>query len=651
MCSSGGDDVETCNGVDDDCDSVIDEGNGACGGVCDLSAQPGDPCDGGDSDDCADDTYSCDGINAVLCSLGDDSSETCNASDDDCDGTTDEGGNQCGGICDLLAAVGSGCDGDDSDLCSDDQFQCDGLNALACSLGDDTLELCNSEDDDCDGTTDEGGNQCGGVCDLGATLGTPCDGGDTDLCSDDQVECDGANATRCSLGGDNAEVCNGGDDDCDGATDEGGNQCGGVCDLGATLGTPCDGGDTDQCCDDQVECDGANATRCSLGSDNAEVCNGGDDDCDGASDNTASPCCSGNGTANPDGSCSCAVGYAGAQCAATAACSGALTLFEAEFTRGVSVTGSTLGAPDTHGASCGVATGGEQIYRIVPSRDGIITVSSNMAGTNFNTILSVRTDCETPASEVACNDDFSGNRSQVSWFTQAGVSYYLVVDGASGAQGAVQLAFTFCGDGYKDTDEQCDDGNSVATDDCSNVCATSGSIVYSERIDPAYAAMSYNQYGPGGGYHCSDPVSYTCTNFRPSRSDSSVAFCDCLDNIADAAGKSVGGSTGQCPHDVNPTFWTSGGGRYRMANLNELAANYSAGIMIGTSMATGDFAWSCTHRDGINYGARKLYFDGTLPTYDGGTYCGYPSYPQHYTACVDTSGTGAGPCGTRCGLR
>ncbi len=71
--------------------------------------------------------------------------EECNALDDDCDGTIDNG-----------FGLGSACDGPDSDLCADDEMTCDG-----CSLGPDNDETCNGIDDNCNGTIDAD-------CDYGA---------------------------------------------------------------------------------------------------------------------------------------------------------------------------------------------------------------------------------------------------------------------------------------------------------------------------------------------------------------------------------------------------------------------------------------------------------------------------------------------------
>jgi hypothetical protein len=131
-----------------------------------------------------------------------------------------------------------------------------------------------------------------------------------------------------------------------------------------------------------------------------------------------------------------------------------------------------------------------------------------------------------------------------------------------------------------------------------------------------------------------------------------IAFCDCLDSIADAANKSIPGSTGQCPEDVDGNFWTSGGGHFRVARITEITANYSAGLQLENELTPGDRVWACNREDSGNYGVTTMAADGSVSSCCGGNdYCGYPSYNNRYTVCVDMNApVGSGNCGSRCGL-
>lgn len=84
--------AEICNGLDDDCDGIVDEGDNPCGGVCTLMSMPGEPCDGPDAGSCEEGSWSCDGLNALSCSdmTGDDIEICDNLVDENCDGFLDE---------------------------------------------------------------------------------------------------------------------------------------------------------------------------------------------------------------------------------------------------------------------------------------------------------------------------------------------------------------------------------------------------------------------------------------------------------------------------------------------------------------------------------------------------------------------------------
>ncbi len=159
---------------------------------------------------------------------------------------------------------GDGADGGLDGGAEDASMPTDAAISLDASGCDPTDEACDGDDDDCDLAIDE---------DFG--VGAPCDGEDADACADGVVACDGPGATRCEDDpGASAETCDGADDDCDGATDE-----------GFMVGVGCDGADADLCAEGAIECDGAGGARCSDATpDNAEPCNGADDDCDGMTD-------------------------------------------------------------------------------------------------------------------------------------------------------------------------------------------------------------------------------------------------------------------------------------------------------------------------------------------------------------------------------
>ena len=264
--------VESCDGRDNDCDGSIDEGCDDDGdGQCDaeMEVAPRDqrpasvcPLDGGDCDDGNPER-----------NRG--ATETCNGVDDDCDGQVDERWPQ----------VGRPCDGDDEDACPLGLYECTlAGDGVVCRWDVARAEQCNGADDDCDGLVDAQDPSLEpaycprqeGECAGARRTPAECQGGRWLPCTvADYVN----NSAAFGL-----EICDGLDNDCDGATDADDpklrpapciNQKG-VC-AGShaepsacreTRWTPC--GPADYAAHSQAY--------------GAEVCDGLDNDCDGATD-------------------------------------------------------------------------------------------------------------------------------------------------------------------------------------------------------------------------------------------------------------------------------------------------------------------------------------------------------------------------------
>ncbi|MEZ4463021.1 MAG: dickkopf-related protein [bacterium] len=101
--------------------------------------------------------------------------------------------------------------------------------------------------------------------------------------------------------------------------------------------------------------------------------------------------------------------------------------------------GSTVGAPAGDRGSCGGA--GEEIaHSFVAPEAG--TFCARTDGSDYDTVVYVRTDCGDPATELGCNDDAGGTlQSAVEFQAEAGATYHVFVDGFAGA-GAYALAVT-----------------------------------------------------------------------------------------------------------------------------------------------------------------------------------------------------------------
>ncbi len=289
--------AETCDGIDNDCDGVTDNGC-ACRPGATRSCYAGTAGTAGVAR-CRAGAQTCMSTNggssaswsACAGEVGP-ATETCNGTDDNCNGTTDEGCLCAPGtsrVCYTRAASTLGVG-----ICRGGTQACDATGrAYGACVGErgPGVESCNGIDDDCDGTADESlGCTCVPnmmrSCYSGpaGTVGVgPCRAGNQ-MCGPAGTiwgMCVGERAPQ-------AEVCNGIDDNCNGRTDE---TC--VCTPGArracyegpagTAGVGLCRGGMQACDASGMRWGACDPQRLPTG----EICNGMDDDCNGRTDEIA----------------------------------------------------------------------------------------------------------------------------------------------------------------------------------------------------------------------------------------------------------------------------------------------------------------------------------------------------------------------------
>jgi len=247
------DNVEQCDGLDNNCNNEIDEGDPGGGDPCVVPNKLGI---------CAEGTTHCQNGEVRCIQDVPASAEICDGLDNNCDGVEDNNTTDTGDSCNtgLLGVCAAG-----TTICDNAAVECE-QNLQA------STEVCNGLDDDCDGTPDQGFPGSGQPCTVsGQNPNTPCSLGQTNCLSGQN------NCTQTVFP--SAEICDGVDNDCDGTLDNPASVDDKICNT--LLPGVCSKGRT-QCAGGVSECipDVSPSTQ-------VEICDGLDNDCNGAADDVA----------------------------------------------------------------------------------------------------------------------------------------------------------------------------------------------------------------------------------------------------------------------------------------------------------------------------------------------------------------------------
>ncbi len=208
------------------------------------------------------------------------------------------------------------------------------------------------------------------------------------------------------------------------------------------------------------------------------------------------------------------------------------------------VTGDTTGMGDDETGSCNTNAADDVIYTFDVVEN--IHATFDLSGSDYDTLMYLRSTCDDPASELACDDDGGDGLDSLIDIDLTPGTYYLIIDGYSSNAGQYLLTISLsCGPGqvYDPDSDTCVD------DPCDpNPCGVAGQTICEVDL-PGYVCQCDPGWIPDGAGGCipdPNPHGEACGDALTLP----IAEGSVLGSTLDAADDAQGGCVGDGPDRV-----------------------------------------------------------------------------------------------------